>query len=158
MYRVDRRENTLESRSTDNEASLVRSDSGTGVETHSSLAATTSSFPSLSSFFCFSLRSSFFLPTQLSRTFSRARMAVINRARVAGIRGVQRATCCCLYISTKKKASDDHSHLRPCFNFVVFYPFLRPLVGRLELLLLVADLCFLTFKSPVERVICNREA
>lgn len=47
VYRVDRRENTPGSRSTDNEASLGRSDSGTGVETHSSLAATISPFPPL---------------------------------------------------------------------------------------------------------------
>jgi len=44
MYRVDRRENTPESRSPDNEASLARSDSGTGIETHSSLATSPSLF------------------------------------------------------------------------------------------------------------------
>lgn len=92
VYRVDRRENTPELRLwLDNEASPGRSDSGTGVETHSSLPASLPSSPAphpipFFSFFCFPPRP----PASNLRCFcvpfpgSRARMAVINCARVAG--------------------------------------------------------------------------
>lgn len=135
VYRIDRCENT--SRSTDNEASLARSDSGTGVETHFKPGCHYLPLPPLASFFCFSSR----LPPYAAFTYlfpcRTARMAVINRAGLAGIRGAQRATCCCLYISTGRgkksfERPSRHPHLRPCFNPVVSYPFFRLLVGRLE--------------------------
>lgn len=92
VYRVDRRENTPELRLwLDNEASPARSDSGTEVETHSSLPASLPSSPAphpipFFSFFCFPPRP----PASNLRCFcvpfpgSRARLAVINCARVAG--------------------------------------------------------------------------
>lgn len=107
MYQLDRRENTSESRSIDNEASFASGDNGTAVGTYSKLTAS-SFLPSFASFsqppgsalYFFSL--SFFLSS--SRGFripfpiaqrARARMAVINRARGSVFASVQRATCCC---------------------------------------------------------------
>lgn len=151
VYRVDRGENTLEFRS-DNEASLVRSDSGTGVETHSSLAA--SSF--------LSLRSSAFLcdPASSLRSFHvpflvRGWQWLIAQGWPVFVAYNGRRVAASTYLR-KKGFGRDHSHLRPCFNLVVSYPFLWPLVGRLELLLLVGDLCFLAFKPPAERVIIGK--
>lgn len=108
MYQLDRRENTSESRSIDNEASFASGDNGTAVGgTYSKLTAS-SFLPPFASFsqppgsaLCF-FSLSFFLSS--SRGFripfpvaqcARARMAVINRARGSVFASVQRATCCC---------------------------------------------------------------
>jgi len=159
VYRVDRRENTPESRSPDNEASLARSDSGTGIETHSSLAAATSlSLFVLLLFFATQLPPyaafTYLFPCRTVREWQwliaqGVAFAAYNERRVAS---TYISTC-----ATEKKASDDrHPHLRPCFNLVVSYPSFWLPVGRLKLSLLVADLCFLTFKPPTGRVIIGK--
>lgn len=97
----------------DNEASLARSDSGTGtgIETYSEPGCRylpspppTLSLPLHPPILVLLLFFTTQLPPYAAFTYlfpcRTARMAVINRARVAGIRGVQRATCCCLHVST----------------------------------------------------------
>lgn len=143
VYRVDRRENTPESRSSDNEASLVRSDSGTGVETRSSRP----SLPPPPPFFVLLLFSATQLPSYAASAYLfpcwTARMAVINRARAAGIRGIKRATCCCLHVRIhlcipgKKKISDDRP-ANPIYSPVLGMSLLLRLSDRS---LFVVDLC-----------------
>lgn len=158
VYRIDRRENTPESRSSDNEASLVQSDSGTGVETRSSQ-------PPLPPFFILSLFSATQLPSYVAFAYLfpcwTARMAVINRARATtGIRGIKRATCCCLHISIstyirkKKKVSDGpfrQPHLQPHSSFVVSSSSFR----SFSVLSSSSTYAF-AFNPPVTRVIIGK--
>lgn len=72
-------------------------------------------------------------------------MAVINRARIVGIRGIKLATCCCLRIrisstyTRRKKISDRPAN--PICNPALALLFLPRLVGHLAFSLFVVDLC-----------------
>lgn len=100
-----------ESRPSDNEASLVRNDSGTRIETPLKPASSFSSSTFLRSFAFLRDPASFLRGLRVPFPWT-ARMAVINRARAAGIHGIKRATCCCLHVraftyTRKKKISND---------------------------------------------------
>lgn len=132
VYRVDRRENTPEPRSSDNEAFLVRNDSGTGVETRSSRPPP----PPAPLFFILLLFSATQLPSYVASAYLfpcwTARMAVINHARASGIRGIKRATCCCLHIRIPEKKKDFGGRpVRPICNPTLALLFLLRLFGHL---------------------------
>lgn len=96
------------------------------------------------SFFVLLLFSATQLPSYAASAylFPGPRMAVINRAREAGIRGIKRATCCYLHVRAstytwKKKISDDRP-ANPICNPVLGVPLLLRLFDRS---LFVVDLC-----------------